>query len=398
MKAVIFGMGKIGCAFAGQLLRASGYDLVFIGRNEESIEELNRRGAYRVHLVDGIRVQSIVVDGVRGVANSSAENVAKEMADADLVVTAVGPTNLPAVAPLIAEGLQTRKSTLNIIAFENLSNAGSFLQKLVVEDLPEGFSMKQFGFSGAVVSRAVTERRVDPETGEVLFIGDPPELFIVDGKSLRAPFPRIQGMEITDNFEAYIQRKLFTFSAGHAICAYLGHLKGYHFIHSAIRDPEIRRAVLAAMEEGQRGLERRYGPEVAGGKEDLERIIKRFENAGVSDAIQRVAREPLRKLKAGDRLVGAALLAHEAGISPEMLTLGTVAAFLYLLESDTLADEKLERYLKMDDPGEELCRLSGVKPGVPLCRRIGEAWREVAKGFKKHGILLNIDSLMWAWS
>jgi mannitol-1-phosphate 5-dehydrogenase len=111
-----------------------------------------------------------------------------------------------------------------------------------------------------------------------------------------------------------------------------------------------------------------------------------------------VAREPLRKLKAGDRLIGAALLAQEAGISPEMLTLGTVAAFLYLLETNPRADEDLERYLKMDNPGRELCRLSEIETEQLLCRRIGEAWREVAKGFKKHDILLNIESLMWAWS
>jgi mannitol-1-phosphate 5-dehydrogenase len=398
MKAVIFGAGKIGCGFAGQLLRASGYELVFIGRNQEMITELNRLGSYSVDLMEGIRSKTIVVDRVRGIANSNSDKVVEDLADADLVVTAVGPGNLPAVAPLIAEGLQTRKLPVNIIAFENLPNAGPFLRKLVVEELPQGFPIERFGFSGAVVSRAVTERRVDPETREIRFIADPPEQFIVDGRSLLGPLPRVQGMVVTDNFEAYIQRKLFTFSAGHAICAYLGHLKGYHYIHSAIRDPEIRRAVLAAMAEGQRGLERVYGPEVAGGKEDLERIIKRFENAGLSDSVQRVARDPLRKLKAGDRLIGAALLAQEAGISPEMLTLGTVAAFLYLLESGTRADEDLERYLKIDEPGQELCRLSGVEPEQPLCRRIGEAWREVARGFKKHGVLLNIESLMWAWS
>jgi mannitol-1-phosphate 5-dehydrogenase len=256
MKAVIFGAGKIGCGFAGQLLRASGYELVFIGRSTEMIEQLNRRGVYEVNLMDGIRSQRILVDGVRSVPNSSTDEVAEEIAGADLVVTAVGPTNLPAVAPLIAKGLKIRKLPVNIIAFENLSNAGPFLRKLVVEELPQGFPIERFGFSGAVVSRAVTERRVDPETGEVCFIADPPEQFIVDGGSLRAPFPGVQGMVVTDKFEAYIQRKLFTFSAGHAICAYLGHLKGYHYIHSAIRDPEIRRAVLAAMAEGQRGLAR----------------------------------------------------------------------------------------------------------------------------------------------
>ena len=62
---------------------------------------------------------------------------------------------------------------------------------------------------------------------------------------------------------AYPRRKLFTYGAGHATCAYLGHLKGYRYIHSAVRDPEIRRTVLEAMAEGQRGLAAAYGSPAA---------------------------------------------------------------------------------------------------------------------------------------
>jgi hypothetical protein len=79
-----------------------------------------------------------------------------------------------------------------------------------------------------------------------------------------------------------------------------------------------------------------------------------------------------------------------------LLTLGTVAAFCYLLESDPEA-QGLGRYLEVDEAGEQLCRLSGVDPQQPLCRKIGEAWAKVIKGFKKNNQLLKIEPLLWAW-
>ncbi|MFQ5911666.1 MAG: hypothetical protein ACE5JS_00605 [Nitrospinota bacterium] len=56
-------------------------------------------------------------------------------------------------------------------------------------------------------------------------------------------------MIVAGDYAAWIRRKLYTFSAGHATCAYLGYLKVYHYSHTAIRDPEIQTALLTAMTE-----------------------------------------------------------------------------------------------------------------------------------------------------
>src|SRR5207244_8141029 len=167
------------------------------------------------------------------------------------------------------------------------------------------------GFSGALVKRVVTQKWGTISSDEPLeFIGDTPSSFVVDATSLKKPFPKIKGMVTTKHFTAWALRKLYVFSAGHATAAYLGSLKGYHYIHSAVRDPEIRAAVLAAMSEGQRGLEAKFGWETCNGDKELEEIMARFENALLSDLIQRVGRDPRRKLGPKERLVGAARLAE----------------------------------------------------------------------------------------
>ena len=67
MKAVIFGTGRVGCGLAGQLLNASGYDLVFVGRTQAKIDHLNRLGRYNVRLMDGLKAHEIVVGGLRAI-------------------------------------------------------------------------------------------------------------------------------------------------------------------------------------------------------------------------------------------------------------------------------------------------------------------------------------------
>lgn len=396
MKAVIIGPGRIGCGLVGQLLRASGHQVVFAARNPVVVAHFNRVGNYWVHLVNGRERHEIFVDEIRAVWTAEQDRVAEEMAEAELIATAVGASNLPAVAPLIAAGLRRRRLPVNVLAFENLANAGSYLRDLVASHLPVDFPLAEHGFSGALVSRAVTHRLRDP-TGDqsLIFIGDPPATFIVDGSCLRPPLPVMEGMTVTDDYAAWVRRKLYTFSAGHATCAYLGYLKGYHYIHTAIRDPEIRAAVLKAMAEGQRGLAARYGPDVAGDESDLLQIIARFENAALNDPIVRVGRDPRRKLDAEDRLVGAARLAEEAGVRPEKLALAAAAALFFYNPADPSSLE-LQQEIKAAGLGPALRQICELDPNRGVGRYIADIWSQLVNGWQRGNILLSLDQLMWA--
>jgi mannitol-1-phosphate 5-dehydrogenase len=396
MKALVIGPGRIGCGFAGQLLRHSGLEVVFVARKPSMTDYFNRVGAYRVCLVDGHATQEIVVDGVRAVSSADRDQVAREITEAGLVVTAVGPGNLPDVAQLLALGIERRTTPVNLVAFENLLDAGPRLRSLVAGHLPADFPLARHGFSGALVERAVTQRRGDAASGDLLtFVGDPPASFLVDGRSLVDPLPRIQGMIVTDDYHAWIQRKLYIFSAGHATCAYLGYLKGYNYIHTAIRDPEIRATVLTAMAEAQRGLAARYGPEIAGDERHLQEIISRFKKAALNDPVVRVGRDPLRKLAAHDRLVGAARLAAEAGVRPEKLALATAAAFYFNNPADPSA-AALQRELERSGLPKALDHICGLDSGRGLGRSVADRWARFAEGWENGNLLLKLDQMMWA--
>jgi mannitol-1-phosphate 5-dehydrogenase len=397
MRAVVFGPGRVGCGFVGQLLHASGHDVTFVGRSP-IVERLRRTGRYRVRLVIVDRVEESVVDGLRAVPIADHAAVVAAIGSADLVATAVGARNLSAVAPLVALGLQRRRTPLNVIAFENLCDAGVALCDLVARDLRPGFPLHEHGFSGAVVSRAVAHRIVpDRPDSPLLLVGDPPSTFHVDRRALRPPMPGIAGMIATDDYEAWMRRKLYVYSAGHVATAYLGSLKGYHYIHSAIRDPEIRAAVRAAMAEGQRGVAARYGSDVAGCEADLDATLTRFENAALNDSIGRVGRDPRRKLAADDRLVGAARLAAAAGGSPEKLLLAVAAALCFCDPFDALAGE-LHSEIERRGLAGILATVCGLEASRGLGRIVLDRWRRLSHGSEEGNLLLQLDAPMWAWT
>lgn len=389
MKAIVIGPGRIGCGFAGQVLRASGYELTFVGRGA-IVAGLARAGAYRVRLTDGRHSRDVEVPGVRALDVSDAEAVSAAIAEADLVAVSVGPRNLTGVAPVLAAGLLRRTTPVNVIAFENCADPGGCLREAVA-GLAPSLRSAGHGFSGALVSRIVTRRMGNPEAGEPLvFLGDPPGSFIVHGPSMCAPLPGIEGMQVVTDYGAWLMKKLYTFSAGHASAAYLGALKGYHYVHSAIRDPEIRAAVLAAMEEGQRGLLQRYGPELAGGRAELEEIVARFENAELDDPVSRVGRDPLRKLGPEDRLLGAAKLAAEAGVQPRRLALVAAAAMCFLCSENSSASAA--------GADASVRSMAGLDPGRGLGRDVLEAFGKLAEGREKDNVLLSLKELVWSWA
>lgn len=395
MNTVVIGPGRIGCGFAGQLLRSSGHRVTFLGRNAEVVDHLNRLGHYRVRLANGRDSRDIVVDEVRAVYVVDEAAALAALAEADLIVTAVGAGNLPAVAPLIAAALAGRGTPANVFAFENLADAGTYLKALVASHLPADGGLERHGFSGSVVSRAVSQRLGDPTADAPLtFVGDPASAFVVSGPDLR-PLEPIEGMIVADDLAAWMKHKLYIFSAGHAACAYLGYLKGYHYIHTAIRDPEIRAAVLAAMREGQRGVAALYGAPFAGGEADLLEILARFENAALQDTVNRVGRDPTRKLGHDDRLLGAAQLAQDAGLRPAGLGLAAAAACCFDPEDPSAA--QLQSEIENAGLGSALQRVSGLDTHKGLGRLVRKSWTQLAQGWRKDNVLLSLAHLLWAW-
>ena len=124
MLAVHFGAGNIGRGFIGALLSRSGYEVCFVDIQGRLVETIRERRAYKVHLLEE-EDNRIDVNHVTALnSRTEPERVIEAVAGADLVTTAVGPSVLKSVAPILTDGLCLRLEKdggpLNVIACENM--------------------------------------------------------------------------------------------------------------------------------------------------------------------------------------------------------------------------------------------------------------------------------------
>lgn len=377
---VQFGAGSIGRGFTAQLFADAGLEVVFVDVSEAIVAELRERGAYPIHLV-GPRVHATHwVHGVRAVGARDADAVAEELACAELVCTAVGVAALPRVAPALAAGLRLRArrgaGPLNVILCENQMGAAAILREAVRAHLPaeEAALPDGTGFVESVVSRMVPVPEGDAGAADPLAVRcEDYATLPVDADGFIGAIPAIPGLVPCRPFRAQFERKLYGHNLGHAVAAYHGYQRDCQYIHEAMADEGLLAATRAALEEAGRGLTARHAFGAEEQQSYNEDLLLRFANAELRDTVARVGRDPLRKLRREDRLVGAGMLAIEHGIEPRAIADGIAAALRY----DAAEDESavaLQRQLAatgLDGVLEQVC---GLEPGSPLTTMVRAAY------------------------
>ena len=308
MKALHFGGGNIGRGFIGKILAEAGYEVVFADINMTVIDRLNQDHGYTVHVVGESVDQHETVQNVRGINSGDEAAVTAEISDATLVTTAVGPPVLEILAPLLARSLAARYraggAPLNIIACENMVRGSSFLKEKVLTAAGDDAALidANTGFVDCAVDRIVPPVRggdADPLAVTVEVFSE----WIVDSTQFKGAVPAIAGMIATDKLMAFIERKLFTLNTGHTALAYFGQLAGKKTVGEAMQDDAVRQAAEAVMKESGAVLIRRYAFDPAAHRAYIDKILKRFANPYLHDDIDRVARQPLRKLGAQERFI-----------------------------------------------------------------------------------------------
>ena len=308
MKALHFGGGNIGRGFIGKILAEAGYEVVFADINMTVIDRLNQDHGYTVHVVGEGVDQKETVTNVRGINSGDEAAVTAEISDATLVTTAVGPPVLEILAPLLARSLAARYraggAPLNIIACENMVRGSSFLKEKVLTAAGDDAALidANTGFVDCAVDRIVPPVRggdADPLAVTVEVFSE----WIVDSTQFKGAVPAIAGMIATDKLMAFIERKLFTLNTGHTALAYFGQLAGKKTVGEAMQDDAVRQAAEAVMKESGAVLIRRYAFDPAAHRAYIDKILKRFANPYLHDDIDRVARQPLRKLGAQERFI-----------------------------------------------------------------------------------------------
>ena len=175
---------------------------------------------------------------------------------------------------------------------------------------------------------------------------------------------KIRVFEEKGDLLPFEEAKLYGHNAVHALLGYLARLRGYE-VMSRIGDDEALMALgrRVFLEESGAPLIRRHAATgdplftEAGYAAYADDLLARMVNPWLFDRVDRIIRDPARKLGWDDRLFGTMRLSLEAGITPVGMALGAAAATEFALSLEPSAGESPRAYLG---------RLWGKSAGGPL--------------------------------
>ncbi|NDP19987.1 MAG: mannitol-1-phosphate 5-dehydrogenase [Paludibacter sp.] len=323
-KLVLFGAGKIGRSFIGQLFSKGGYEVVFIDVFKPVIDALNRRGNYNV-IIKSDTDKTINIPNVRGVLANDTTQVIAEIATAEILAISVGMNGMATAFPLIAEGLKKRYETnptsaLDIIIAENMRNADAYFAQELKSLLPEDYPFLQLvGLIETSIGKMVPimlKKDMDEDILQVF--AESYNTLILSKNAFKTPIPQIEGLAPKANMKAWVDRKLFIHNLGHAATAYIGYVYNPDFVYlyEALSVTEIYEKVRNTMLQAAEILLMKYPEEFS--RQDLinhiDDLLLRFQNKALGDTIFRVGCDLTRKLSKQDRVVGAINTAIELGL------------------------------------------------------------------------------------
>jgi len=317
-KLVLFGAGKIGRSFIGQMFSLSDFEVVFVDIYEPVINELNRWNVYDVVIKSSEPDTLIKVRNVRGVLGTEIDKVAEEIATCDIAAVSVGQRGLPQVIKMIAKGLLLRQNkygekALDIILAENMRNADSFVYNKLQDILPNDYQLDNLvGLIETSIGKMVPIMPLEEQEKDPLLVfTEPYNTLILDKKAFKNPIPNVKGLAPKENIKAWVDRKSFIHNFGHAAAAYAGYVYNPNqtYIYEVLSNLSVKTFVIRAMRQSASVLREKYPDEFTEAELELHinDLITRFENKALKDTVFRVGCDLKRKLHKDDRVVAPLL-------------------------------------------------------------------------------------------
>ncbi len=181
------------------------------------------------------------------------------------MATAVGANTLTYIYEIIAEGIKKRRNPLNIIICENLRYMSRIFRENLLTYLPEGFPVdERVGLVETTIGKMVPIMPEEIRNKDPLLVwAEAYNTLYVAKDGFIGEIPNIEGIVPRENFNAYVDQKLFIHNLGHAITAYLGYLVDPQnkYIWNAINNEVVQGVVEAAMWESGHALIYEYPSE-----------------------------------------------------------------------------------------------------------------------------------------
>ena len=313
-KIIVFGAGKIGRSFIGQVFHRTGYEVVFVDINKDLINLINLKREYAVIIKDGDKNETLHIRNIRGVHLTDEKSVISELKDAEITSLSVGKQGLRSAVPIIAKALIARRQKfgdlpLDIIIAENMRDADKFLSDELKNYLPSEYPFNSLvGLVETSIGKMVPiMKNKDMDEDPLQVFAEPYNSLIVAKSGFKNQIPNSPFIFPKDNIKAWVDRKLFIHNMGHATVAYLGFHKYPEaiYLHEVLDDSQLLEEVRKTMIQSAVILQSLYPKEftLQQLEDHVDDLIHRFRNKSLGDTVFRVGCDLYRKLGPDDRLV-----------------------------------------------------------------------------------------------
>lgn len=391
MKAVILGAGRIGRGFVTQLLTLNNVDITYFDASDAMVEQMNQIGHYTIHVL-GHSDLDLEVDHVKAYPTSDIDQLAACWKESDFIFTACGGKNMPSVGKTIGQAFKKLVAIggvhlSNIITCENWIDPAKDLEEAILSCLDEKEAKlfkENVGVGESVILCTGTGA---PDPSKVI---NPIDTWVqnfkylpIDKDAIKTEIPNWEYIEFVDNFGHLLTQKLYTNNTSCGSVAYLGHLKGLTYMAEAANDVEIEPIMDEIYNEINQALIQGMGIDAESQYAFSKRAKAKYTDRDIVDKLTRIARDPLRKLRPEDRLIGPSKIALSIGVKPTAIALATAAALFYD-EPDDESAMKLQEMRKEHGVEYILQNVCQLKPEEELYQMILSSIDELrAKGWLK---------------
>jgi mannitol-1-phosphate 5-dehydrogenase len=338
-KIVIFGAGRIGRSFIGQVFSRGGFEVVFTDVNQNLIDQINLQKCYHI-IIKGEKDEILSIKNIRGIHFEDSARLLDEISSTTVTAVSVGQAALPSVLPILANCLQNRRKSINpqpldIILAENMRDASGYVRTGLLHLLGKDFPVDSMcGLIETSIGKMVPfMTREDLEQDPLQIFAEPYNTLILDKKGFRNPVPDIPWLAPKENMKAWVDRKSFIHNLGHAAAAYPGFLKnpGITYISILLDDPSFFQMVRSTMIQSAEILLHKYPEEFTMNdlRDHIDDLLLRFRNKALKDTVFRLGCDLNRKLGPDDRLVAPLREAIQAGLPHDKILYALVCSFYF---------------------------------------------------------------------
>jgi len=412
-----FGFGAIQAGlFLYEAFQSGAFRRLVVGEVVPEVVSSVRRseGHFSVNVAERDHVQRIDVGPVE-IDNPAAESDRQRLVDAVAEAEEIG-TAVPSVQHyvsqhpgslhrILAQGLRKKAAVGGpravVYTAENHNHAAEILEEKVLQEVPAAerkavsaqvrFLNTVIGKMSGVVSdpQEILEEKLVTITpgGQRAFLVEAFNRIYIskihfDEGNGNAAFTRgIRVFEEKEDLLPFEEAKLYGHNATHALAAYLGFVRGVKWIADLCEVPGVLPFLRAAfLEESGKALIRKHQGidplfTEQGYREYAEDLLTRMTNPHLRDQVERVGRDPERKLAWDDRLIGTMRMAIRQGVQAHRYAVGAAAALASMNppipESTAPLEEWLDPLWKAASPErtEKRAVLALIEEGRRCLRR-----------------------------